>query len=422
MFDAPWRRSPAAGTPFRSPHRRGRPPLRERPEQVGFAPVVPVALRLDPDPEQRIWYGSWRRKIELPACRLVWVGDAIPAPGRTPGWHVEILVMPLTSSAVAPRPQVLTLPMSVLGLLTVGRVLEDPSQEKPAHGFGGPGPQMSFLGSQWIVELGFGSPHTSIVSAAALGLAVTPLPRRFADSPLCVIGDPSTGKLVLIPCWEIFRFYYAQMPAVARLVLEFPRWTNATLELLLGYFDGQHFKNSVARPSVPGLAAATQLRAIGRDAAVSFARRGRVQIRAVPPFIGPTTLEVVGHPTMVGALEALFVQQILESRALPAGQSGIRWWSEPVEPTFGSHVEHLAWWVMYFAGKLPRSIDPPQASWEAFVELAEREPGLLRIRHIENPDALRIALSQAFARKRAFVPELTARGRARPRTPVRAES
>ena len=63
---------------------------------------------------------------------------------------------------------------------------------------------------------------------------------------------------------------------------------------------------------------------------------------------------------------------------------------------------------VYFAGKLPRSIDPPQASWEAFVELAGREPGLLRIRHIEDPDALRVAFLHALARKRAFVPKLTA--------------
>jgi len=152
------------------------------------------------------------------------------------------------------------------------------------------------------------------------------------------------------------------------------------------------------------------------------ARRGRVQIRAVPPFAGPATLEVVGHPTMVGEHEALFVQEILESRALPAGQPGIRWWSEPVEPAFDSQVEHLAWWVMYFAGKLPRSIEPPLASWDAFAELAERTPGLLRIRHIEDPDALRVAFLHALARKRAFVPKFTAHGRARPHTPARAES
>jgi hypothetical protein len=170
------------------------------------------------------------------------------------------------------------------------------------------------------------------------------------------------------------------------------------------------------------LAAATQLRAIGRDAAVSYARRGRVQIRAVPPFAGPTTLEVVGLPTLVGEHEALLVQQILESRALPAGQPGIRWWSEPVDPAFGSHVEHLAWRVMYFTGTLPTTLMPPLASWEAFVELAERAPALLRIRHIDDPGALPVAFLHALARKRAFVPELTARGRARPHTPARGGS
>jgi hypothetical protein len=174
---------------------------------------------------------------------------------------------------------------------------EGPVPREASARFWPPGSTLSFLGSEWVVELGFGPPHTSIVSAAALGLSVTPLPLRFADSPLCMISDPG-GKLVLIPCWELFRFYYAQMPAVARLVLEFPRWTEETLERLLSFFDGHRFKNSVARPSVPSLLAATQLRAIGRDAAVSFARRGRIQIRAVPPFTGPTTLEVVGHPTM----------------------------------------------------------------------------------------------------------------------------
>lgn len=205
MFDSPFDRSPAPGTPIRSPHRRGRPSLRERPERVEFAPAVPVALRLDPDPEQRNWYGGWRRKMELPACRLVWVGNAIPTPGKWSGWHVEILVTSLTSPADALNLQVLAVPISVLGLLTVGRVLEDPSHERRPHSFGGPGPQLRFLGSEWTIELDFGSLQTSIVSAADLGLCVSPLPPRFADSPLCVTSDPSTGKLVLITCWELFR-------------------------------------------------------------------------------------------------------------------------------------------------------------------------------------------------------------------------
>src|SRR5664280_1484102 len=81
-----------------------------------------------------------------------------------------------------------------------------------------PGQRVDHRALLWI------APETSIVNAAALGLKVWPLPPHFADFPLCVTSDPSTGKLVLIPCWELFRFYYAQMPAVARLVLEFPRW------------------------------------------------------------------------------------------------------------------------------------------------------------------------------------------------------
>jgi len=106
--------------------------------------------------------------MELPACRLVWVGNAIPAPGKWSGWHVEILVTSLTSPTDAPNLQVLAVPISVLGLLNVGRVLEDPSHERRPHSFGGPGPQLRFLGSEWTIDLDFGSPQTSIVSAADL--------------------------------------------------------------------------------------------------------------------------------------------------------------------------------------------------------------------------------------------------------------
>jgi hypothetical protein len=189
---------------------------------------------------------------------------------------------------------------------------------------------------------------------------------------------------------------------IARQVFEFPRWTDETLDRLLGYFGGHHFQE-VARPSVPSLVAATQLRAIGRDAAVSYACSGRVQIRAVPPFVGPTALEVVGLPTVADARDALFVQQILASRALPARPPGIQWWSEPVTPVFDSQAEQMAWWMMYFAGDLRTMIIPPQASWEAFVELVERSPEAVSVRH--DADALRVAFLQALARKRAFVPE-----------------
>ena len=86
-------------------------------------------------------------------------------------------------------------------------------------------------------------------------------------------------------------------------------------------------------------------------------------------------------------------------------------------------IERLLGWVMYFAGRLPRELTPPLASWEAFAELAERAPDVLGIRRIQDPSALRVALLQALACQRAFVPdELTARERARPYTPARGES
>jgi hypothetical protein len=380
--------------------RRGRPSWHERPEQVGFVPTVPVALRLDADAEPRAWVGSsWRRKVDVPACRLVWVGDVISSPGPWPGWQVEILVAPLTGSPSMLELQALTVPISVVGLLFVGRVLREPEYRAPPSGFGGPGPGQHCLGSEWIVELSFGTPQTAIVSAAELGLALAPLPAHVADWPACVTSDPHSGRLVIIPCWEIFRYYYAQSPVVARQVLEFPRWRAGMFERLLSYFDGHRFRE-VVRANVPSPMAAEQLRSIGRDAVVAYARRGRIQLRIMPPLVSPTTLQVVGLPAVLAGREVLVVQQILDSRALGDG-AGIRWWSLPVLPRFESRVEYVAWWVMYYAGDLRTAIVPPLASWEAFVETVEQAPHTLAL--CEDPWALRTALLQTLARKRAFV-------------------
>jgi hypothetical protein len=75
------------------------------------------------------------------------------------------------------------------------------------------------------------------------------------------------------------------------------------------------------------------VRAIGRNAVVAYACRGRTQLKVVPPSVGRTTLEVVGLPAVLAGREALVVQQILDSRALGDG-AGIRWWSQPVLPRF----------------------------------------------------------------------------------------
>jgi hypothetical protein len=96
MFESGIRRPPAPGTPIRSPARRGPPSLRERPQFVAFAPAVPVALRLDPEPQARISSArSWRCKVDLPACRLVWIGDVVRSPGQRLGWHVDVVVTPV---------------------------------------------------------------------------------------------------------------------------------------------------------------------------------------------------------------------------------------------------------------------------------------------------------------------------------------
>jgi hypothetical protein len=320
---------------------------------------------------------------------------------------------------------VVPLPITTLEVLTVGRVLkEEPTDEQPVPPEE-PASEQRFLGSEWSIDLWFGSSETSIASLDALGLRVEPLPARYGASPLCVSADPGSGRLVLIPCWEIFRFYYASAPGVARLVFEFPRWKDETLEPLLLAFDGHSFTSGRRGHDAPKGAAVTHLRAIGRDAAVSFARRGRAQIRSVPPFAGPATLEVVGLPAHVGGQEALFVQRILASRARPEGSPrGTSWRAWAVPPAFRSGVEYAAWWAMYHDGELRQTIVPALPSWEAFVWLVERNPGLVQIReypHTEDPSRLRDALLRLMARPQAGL-RATRRGPERRDRPARGGS
>jgi hypothetical protein len=85
-------------------------------------------------------------------------------------------------------------------------------------------------------------------------------------------------------------------------------------------------------------------------------------------------------------------------------------------------LEHVAWWMMYFAGDLRTAIVPRPASWEAFVDVVERAPRTLAL--CQDPLALCTTLRQTLARKRAFVPEsgVTVDALARPYTPARAGS
>src|SRR5450755_1450610 len=70
--------TPAPGTPVRPPDRRGHPAFTEPPQQVAFVPSWPLRLRLEPDGGPFAYQeDGWRQKIDLPACRLVWIGDTV---------------------------------------------------------------------------------------------------------------------------------------------------------------------------------------------------------------------------------------------------------------------------------------------------------------------------------------------------------
>jgi hypothetical protein len=130
----------------------------------------------------------------------------------------------------------LTLPLTLLSLLSVRRVLKEPpdsDESSSRYTKGGPSRERRFLGNEWSIDLWFGSGAESITTATERpGLAIATLAALpdFADAPLYVVTDAARRRLVAIPCWEIFRVYYAGAPRVARLLFDFPRWKAGTLE------------------------------------------------------------------------------------------------------------------------------------------------------------------------------------------------
>jgi hypothetical protein len=63
--------------------------LTEPPQQVAFVPSWPLRLRLWPFAYQE---DGWRQKLDLPACRLVWIGDLVGSSGDSETPHVRALV------------------------------------------------------------------------------------------------------------------------------------------------------------------------------------------------------------------------------------------------------------------------------------------------------------------------------------------
>ena len=228
-----------------------------------------------------------------------------------------------------------TVPLTVLRFLTVARILEElqrPEEWNSWSAYGGPGPAPRFSEHEWAVDLWVSRSETAVVTAAeipALTIATLADHPPFGLTPFCVMADRRARRLVVVPCWEVFRFYYARAASLARLVFQFPVWRPETLDRLLCCFDGHLFRPAPSRSTwhrrVRVEHAANLLKAIGRDAVVAYARTGRAQIRAVPPFRGATRLTGVGIPVRLGEFEALFVQQILGSEPQHGEPGVIRW-------------------------------------------------------------------------------------------------
>jgi hypothetical protein len=313
--------------------------------------------------------------------------------------------MPLEGPPKPAEFEVVSVPIKALPPLTLGRILNEEALHpwERRSGLEDPGSQQRFLYNEWSIDLCWAAGETRLHTASDLGLEIRPLPERFADASLCVNVDPVLGRLVVIPCWEVFRYYYAGSPLAAQWIFEFPRWKEETLERLLGRFDGHVFRRNISGLyEGPKETAARELRAIGLDAAASYVRSGRVQIWATPPFIGPATLEVIGLPLVVQGSETVFVQEIINSRPRKDAEPGTRWWPEPVPPRFRSQAESVAWWAMYRHEDLRGALRPELPSWEAFVELNERSPERLEVLRRFSPEKLRDHLLQAIARGMRF--------------------
>ncbi len=336
--------------------------------------------------------------MALPPCRLVWIGDVVESPDKSPTPHVEALVAPLEPGEV----QIVTLPVTALSLLSVGRVLKEKADFKLPEGiratpYGGPSPERRFIGFEFSVDVPFGAPNMSVVGADELsglqigGLAGHP---RFGNPALCVVKD-DRRRLVIVPCWEIFRHYYAHGQLVSRLIFQFPSWKPETLSRLLRAFDGHRFEagRRQADASPTGLAfAKIQLSAIGRDAAVAFAATGRAQIRAVPPFTGPASLECVAIPLRLGSFEAILVQQILYSQPRSLGSEGL-WWRASSGPR-----------ILYAASELSDAIErllrPPNGPFQYVKPEAKPSLGAVDLRN---------ALCRALRRCNVTLGEASAR-------------
>ncbi len=271
------------------------------------------------------------RESTLPPCRVVWIGDLQK-------WDEQLHVTALVERPVSgPTLATVLVPLTSLRHAIVARILSDwPITSDRSGSYLDGGPVAKFAAHQWWIDLWFGSPDMVVMTAAeapALAIATLAGRPRFASSPLCVVADRAAKRLVVIPSWEIFRYYYAGSERLPWSAFRFP--SPATLDYLLEGFDGHAFvergrwsppaPDEAARASEPWRYAEQRLVAVGRDTVVGCALTGRAHIRALPPVRGAAQLLTVAIEAQLGAYAALFVQRIVDSAPGEGDPGVIRW-------------------------------------------------------------------------------------------------
>jgi hypothetical protein len=217
------------------------------------------------------------------------------------------------------------LPIALIAGLTPAR---QPKKEHRGDGTSEPSPGLR-IARRWALYAFF-DPQTPILTPEELPMLavfVPPEAPSATSTPFCVVMDDAARRIAIIPCWEIFRFYYARSALVAGAVFEFPRWRDATPTELLSRFDGHRFRARRMRNRFGnGAYALARLEGIGRDASVSYARGGRAEIRALPPFAGPAWISCLGSVLRLGRFKGLLVRRILESVPRCDANSSLWWW------------------------------------------------------------------------------------------------
>jgi hypothetical protein len=272
-----------------------------------------------------------KRTDDLAPHRLAWIGAVLCSPARRPTPYIEALVVPLEEDAKPSPMSVKALPIKTLTALNAlrGRKknwswdLDEPSS---------PPVEKRDAPKEWTLYVWFGGPDTCVATVddvPALKIATPPHEQSLARTAFCVILDRPARRVAIIPCWEIFRYYYAWSEQVASAVFAFPRWRPGTLTTLLAWFDGHRFRRARIRKRwarADAEYATAQLQAIGRDASVSYVRTGRAEIRALPPFVGPVRIGCTGIPLRFGRFSGFLLRLILSSLPRCDADRSLRWW------------------------------------------------------------------------------------------------